>query len=63
MASTSDCSCLRPYLLVSFFVAVGRSTVQHSGLDGRVHCNDGEISSGLIQLGLMGVGASICVDA
>ena len=36
--------------------------VQHSGLDGRVHFNDGECSSGLIQLGLMGVGASISVD-
>jgi len=48
---------------VEFLVAVGRFIVQHSGLDGRVHFNDGEFSSGLIQLGLMGVGASISVDA
>jgi len=46
-----------------FPVAMGRSIVQNSGLDGRVHCNDGEFSSGLIQLGLTGVGASISVDA
>jgi len=40
-----------------FLVAVGRSTVQYRDLDGRVHCNDGEFSSGLTQLGLMGVDA------
>ena len=46
-----------------FLVAVGRSVVQHSGLDGRVQFNDGEFSSGLTQLGLMGIGACISVDA
>ena len=35
MASTSDCSCLAtPMSPDEFLVAVGRSTVQHSGLDG-----------------------------
>jgi len=46
-----------------FLVAVRRSMVQPSGLDRRVHFNDGEFSSGLTQVGLMGVGASIGVAA
>jgi len=39
MASTSDCSCLRatPMSPDEFLVAMGRSNVQHRGLDGRVH--------------------------
>jgi len=38
MATTSDCSCLAmPMSHDEFLVAVGRSIVQHSGLDGRVH--------------------------
>ena len=45
-----------------FLLSVGRSTVQHCVLDGRIHFNDGEFSSGLMQLGLMGVGASISVE-
>ena len=31
-----------------FLVAVGRLIVKYGGLDGRVHFNDGEFSSGLI---------------
>jgi len=46
-----------------FLVAVGRCIVQHCVLDGRIHFKDGEFSSGVIQLGLMGVGASVSVDA
>ena len=46
-----------------FLVAVGRSIVQHSGLDGRVHFCDGKFSSRLIYLSLMDVGASNSVDS
>jgi len=60
VASTPDCSCLRPCLLMSFFCTSGQAhIVQNGGLDRRVHCNYGR----LIKLGLMGVGAGISVHA
>ena len=59
MACTDpDCRCLRPCVLSpdEFLVAVGGSTMQHSGLDGRVHST--------LKLGFDGrIGASISVDA
>jgi len=50
IASTSDCSCVQPMPLSpdAFLVVVGRPIVQYGGLDGRVHFNDGEFSSGLL---------------
>jgi len=59
VASTSDCSCLCPCLLMSFLYRRAGHVVQYGGFDGRVHCNYG----GLIKLGLMDVGAGISLDA
>jgi len=53
MASTSDCTCLRPCLLMSFLY-------QRAG---PFSSTAGWMGGSTLKLGLMGVGASISIDA